>query len=227
MNLSNLRRKHVKNTNWPKEKKLQAVVNYLATGNMKLVSGLTGVEYGLLRQWKMQPWWKEFEIEIRATENLELDNKLTKLVDKSLDATLERLENGDFIYDQKTGEIRRKPVNMKDAAKVSVDLLTKRELLRGNATNRTESVQISMADQLQALANEFAKMTGKQVVDVDVIDVTVKEPNGSITDEADETASEPWSEERSGDGSGASTEAGPDEGWDADSEGSGTTGPGE
>lgn len=190
MNLSNLRRKHVKNTTWSKEKKFQAVVNYLATGNMKIVESLTGVDHGLLRQWKMQPWWKEFENEIRATDNLELDNKLTKLVDKSLEVTMDRLEGGDYIYDQKTGEIRRKPVGMKDAAKVSVDLLTKRELLRGNATSRTEGTQVSMADQLKALATEFARMTGVKVpetIDVEVTDVTPKE-------DTDDAVHDEWEE---------------------------------
>lgn len=171
LNLQQLRRRHVKNHNWPKEKKLQAVVQWLALGNMKLVEATTGVNYGLLRQWKMQPWWKEFELEVRNTDNLQLDTKLTKLVDKSLEAVADRLENGEAIWDSKTGTIQRKPVNMKDSAKVATDLLTKRELLRGNATSRTEAAQIPMQDQLKLLAAEFARMTGKVVIDVEAVEI--------------------------------------------------------
>ncbi|MBL0233195.1 MAG: hypothetical protein IPQ08_05980 [Chitinophagaceae bacterium] len=86
-----------------------------------------------------------------------MDNKLSKIVDKSLDAVLDRVENGDFVYDNKSGQIKRKPVNMRDVAKVSVDLLSKRELLRGNATERKEVTQVSVADQLKELALEFAR----------------------------------------------------------------------
>lgn len=157
LNLSKLKRKHKKYATWPIEKKIEVVSQYLILGNMSLVSAVTGVNHQLIREWKGQPWWKEVETQVRATENLQMDNKLSKIVDKSLDAVLDRVEHGDFVYDNKSGQIKRKPVNMKDVAKVSVDLLTKRELLRGNATERKEVTQVSVADQLKELALEFAR----------------------------------------------------------------------
>lgn len=177
MNLKNLAIKHKKNTTWPMEKKIAAVAQYLILGNMSLVAASTGIDVDLLRHWKMQPWWSDTEKEIRATENIEIDGKLTKIVDRSLDAVMDRLDNGDYIYNQKTGQIVRKPVNMKDAVSASKEMLTKRELLRGNATERKETTQISMQDQLKALALEFAKFnkptSGGEAEDV--IDVEAKE----------------------------------------------------
>ena len=157
LNLSKLKRKHKKYATWPIEKKIEVVSQYLILGNMSLVSAVTGVNHQLIREWKGQPWWKEVETQVRATENLQMDNKLSKIVDKSLDAVLDRVEHGDFVYDNKSGQIKRKPVNMRDVARVSVDLLTKRELLRGNATERKEVTQVSVADQLKELALEFAR----------------------------------------------------------------------
>lgn len=177
MKLGNLTRKHVPNKHWPKEKKIEAVVQWLALGNLKLVAASTGVSYGMLKQWRIQPWWKEYEAEIRNTENLKLDKDMTKIVERSLEVIADRMEHGDHVYDNKTGQIRRKPVTMKDAAKVSVDLLTKRELLRGNATSRSESTQIPVQEQLKLLAEQFAMMTKNPqlVIDADVVDVTPKE----------------------------------------------------
>jgi hypothetical protein len=184
--LTNLTKRHKKNTMWPKEKKLQVVVQYLALGSLKLVSATTGMVYALLRQWKLQPWWKEFENEIRNTENLKLDTKLTSLVEKSLEAVADRMEGGDYIMNNKTGQIIRKPVNMKDAAKVSVDLLTKRELLRGNATARTETQVVPMQDQLANLAKEFARMAAGGGKTDDVIDVEMVEVlEGDLEDALD------------------------------------------
>lgn len=174
MNLKNLAVRHKKNTNWPMEKKIAAVAQYLVLGNMSLVAASTGIDVDLLRHWKMQPWWADTEKEIRTTENIGVDSKLTKIVDKSLDAVMDRLENGDYIYNQKTGQIVRKPVNMKDAVSASKEMLTKRELLRGNATERKETTQISMQDQLKALALEFAKFN-KPTSESDIIDVEAKE----------------------------------------------------
>ena len=156
--LKNLKKTHDRNKHWPIEKKIEAVSQWLVLGNLRMVAASIGVSYELIRQWKIQPWWNELVDEIRTTEQLELDTKLSKIAHRSLDVVVDRLENGDFIYDQKTGEIKRKPVNMKDAAKVSTDVLTKRELLRGNATSRAETTQVSIQEQLALLAQEFAKM---------------------------------------------------------------------
>jgi transposase-like protein len=209
LKLSNLRRKHVKNTTWPKEKKIQAVAQYLALGNMKLVEATTGVSHTLLRQWKMQPWWKEYEIEIRATENVKLDTKLSAIVEKSLETIQDRLENGEVFYNQKTGALERKPVVMKDAAKVATDLLTKRELLRGNATQRTDQTAIPVQDQLKLLAQEFARMTGKEIIDVQAVEVVHDIRDASIVRADDE--SEGDEELRDAGGIGRDDEYGPDD----------------
>lgn len=171
--IRNMKVKHVQNKHWPIEKKIEVVSQFLVLGNMKMVAAITGVSYELVRQWKTQGWWRELEQEIRQTQNIEMDTKLSKIVDRSLDAVLDRVENGDFIYDQKSGEIRRKPAALRDLHRVSVDSISKRELLRGNATERKETSQISVAEQLQMLAAEFAKWQGKpkETIDVDMVEV--------------------------------------------------------
>jgi transposase-like protein len=182
--LRNMKVKHEKNKSWPMEKKIEVVSQWLVIGNMKQVAAITGVSYDLIRQWKTQPWWKELELEIRQTQNIEMDTKLSKIVDKSLDAVLDRVENGDFIYDQKSGEIRRKPAALRDIHRVAVDTVEKRELLRGNATERKEVTQISIEEQLKLLAAEFAKWQSKpkDVIElVEVEDVEYRE-NDNPTD---------------------------------------------
>jgi transposase-like protein len=179
ISVRNAKVKHIPNKHWPIEKKIEVVSQYLVLGNMKLVAATTGVSHDLIRQWKGQPWWKELEGEIRATQNIEMDTKLSKIVDKSLDAVLDRIENGDFIYDQKSGEIRRKPAALRDIHRVSVDMISKRELIRGNAENRNETTKISTEEQLKLLAQEFAKWVDKDkhpVIDlVEVEDAVYEE----------------------------------------------------
>jgi hypothetical protein len=157
LSLSRHKAKHRKFATWPPEKRIEVVSQYLVLGNMALVSAVTGVPHQLIRAWKALPWWKDIENQVRATENLQMDTKLSKIVERSLDAVLDRVENGEVLFDKKTGQTYRSPVSMKDAAKVSVDLITKRELLRGNATDRRETTQVSVSDQLKELALEFAR----------------------------------------------------------------------
>ena len=187
LKLANLAKKHKPNTTWPREARLQAVSQYLVLGNMALVSGLTGIPHQLLRSWKAQPWWKEMEQEVRLTENIEMDSKLTKIVDKSLEQVLDRVENGDFVYDNKTGQIKRKPANLRDIGRVSIDLLSKRELLRGNATERKETTQVSVTEQLKQLAMEFAKwnnpQTKQEAIDVEMVEVIEQDTEDALYEE--------------------------------------------
>jgi hypothetical protein len=180
--LRNMRVKHKPNTTWPIEKRIEVVSQFLVLGNLKMVSAITGVSYELVRDWKRQPWWKELETEIRQTQNIEMDTKLSKIVDRSLDAVLDRVENGEFFYDQKSGEIKRRPAALRDVARVSVDMISKRELLRGNATERKETSQVSVAEQLKMLAAEFSKWQikpPKETIDVEMVEVIENENQGN------------------------------------------------
>ena len=192
LSLKNLAKKHRANTSWSMEAKIQVVSQYLVLGNMALVSSITGVPHQLIRAWKAQPWWKDVENQVRATENLQMDNKLSKIVDKSLDAVLDRVENGEVFYDQKSGSLRRRPASLRDVSRVGVDFLSKRELLRGNATERKEVTQVSVDEQLKALALEFARWQSPPTKMVEVVDVetTVVQDNGPSDQVFDDLGSE-------------------------------------
>jgi transposase-like protein len=184
LKLKNTKIKHTRNTSWPMEKKVEVVAQYLVLGNMKLVAATTGVSHDLIRQWKTQPWWKELEAEIRATQNIELDTKLSKIVERSLEATLDRLENGEHIYNQKTGEILRKPASLRDVARVTSDFLDKKEVLRKATEEKSVVSTETIAEQLKSLALEFSKWAGKKPVNNEIVDVTAKEITKESTEDA-------------------------------------------
>jgi hypothetical protein len=151
-------RKHVHKPGYkfPVEKRIQCVTKYLALGNLKLVAELTGVSYGLVREWRTQPWWYELEAEIKASRILQVDNKLSKIVDTSLSMVQDRLEFGDFVFNQKSGEVVRKPVSLRDATRTASDLMQRQAALHKEEVEDNKATA-SVADQLAQLANEFAK----------------------------------------------------------------------
>lgn len=140
---------------WPDQKKIEAVTTYLAVGKFPLVEAVTGVPRATLKQWRLQPWWKEMEEEIRREDEYELDAKLSKIINRSLDAVVERIEGGEFKINPKTGQITRVPVTLKDVHRVAVDLVDKRNLIRGKPTSRVEKTET--VDTLQKLAAQFAE----------------------------------------------------------------------
>jgi hypothetical protein len=77
---------------------------------------------------------------------------------------MDRLENGDIIWNPKTGEIERRPAYLKDVAKVMHDAMDRQAILT-KITGQDES-KPKLDTQLKELAAEFARIVqgGKDAV---------------------------------------------------------------
>lgn len=143
------------------EMKQDVVHKMLTLGNQRLVASVTGVAYNTISGWKKTEWWKELVASLQQEHAVVLDTKISSVIDKSLDIVQDRLENGELVLNNKTGQLVRKEVSMKDAAKVSNDLLQRQHILRKQETS-TEVRQESMKEVLSSLAKEFAKWSKKE-----------------------------------------------------------------
>lgn len=167
---------------WKEAKKIEAVTTYLSTGNYTETSRLCGVPLPTIEQWKTSDWWKEMEKKIRADEDTQLDAKLTKIIDKTLEKLIDNIENGEHIYDQRTGKIKRMPAKLRDINNAFNTILDKRQLIRKQPTKIVE--QTSTATQLQNLADQFAKFVNQKVIEPEPIhyienDTVVQNDDGS------------------------------------------------
>ena len=152
---------------WKETKRIEAVTTYLSTGNLTETGRLTGVPLKTLEQWKYSDWWKEMEKKIRSDEEQHLDAKLTKIIDKTLEKLVDSIENGEHIYDQRTGQIKRMPAKMRDLNNAFNTILDKRQLIRKQPTKIVE--QTNTATQLQNLADQFAKFVNQKVIEPEPI----------------------------------------------------------
>lgn len=129
----------------------------MATGSQAHTSAITKVPEETIRVWRKQDWWIDQMREMQQDNTLELGNRLTKVMDKALDAVVDRIENGEYMYDPRTGEIRRVPAKMRDLQKVAADSIDRRLLLTKANKDKQEAKQQITADHLVMLAQEFAK----------------------------------------------------------------------
>lgn len=141
---------------WSEAKKIQVVSTWLMTGNCEMVSMVCKVPAQTIRLWRTKPWWKELEGVIKEEENLQASASLKKIIDKSLETVLDRLERGDWQYDPKTGELIRRPVLLRDAQKVAGEMIDRRELLKKVHTEKIAAP--SVEESLKLIAAEFAKL---------------------------------------------------------------------
>lgn len=150
------------NMRWSDKQKLEAVQSWLVLGNMSLVARLHGIPRITLQVWKTSVWWKELVEELKTQERIELSSKMKAIVDAAHLVVANRLENGDAVLNQKTGQIVYKPVPMKDAHRVAVDLLNQREVL--DKVNKTPEVGAEgNQDKLELLAEKFAEFATKKI----------------------------------------------------------------
>jgi hypothetical protein len=155
-------------TRWSDSQKIECVTTYIKLGNITRVAELLKIPRPTIITWRATEWWVNIEKELRAEENIVLSSSMKTLVDKSLLVVEDRLDKGDWIYDTKLAKLVRKPVSMKDALKVSTDLIDKRIEI---ATHENYTVaQENIEQKLQKLAQSFEdavkNKTPVQVTDV-------------------------------------------------------------
>lgn len=157
------------------DKRMEVVSRFLLLGNMRLVSEQTGVGYGTLMEWKKADWWPEMVEQLRRQKRTKTNDSLTKIIEQSLEVTLDRLENGDFVHDQKTGQVIRKPVNARDASAIADAMLKRQEIIEAvmdgvnNNTDTQEEILTKLALEFKRWAT---KTTTKDVVDIEAKEVS-------------------------------------------------------
>jgi hypothetical protein len=134
------------------ETKIKFVGVFFETGSVNAASDSCGVPRDLGHHWKKDsPWFDETLAALRREKQKELDAVLTQAIQKSLASVIDRIEDGDFFHDVKTGEIKRIPMKGKELAVTLAVLYDKRALLRGDATQIKQESKAT----LQSLEDKF------------------------------------------------------------------------
>ena len=178
-------------TTWSWSDKTEAAKKYMLLGNMRIVSELTGISYNTLCDWRKQDWWSTLIDEIKAAQKAKRNTKMNEVIDESMEIIHDRIVNGDFILNNKTGEIQRKPVTLRDIGNLTNQLLTRQAQLE-EITNRMENNKETVQETLKTLAKEFAKWqrisNKNQATDVEIVDA-VKQEMVEQSGESGETSS--------------------------------------
>jgi hypothetical protein len=87
---------------------------------------------------------------------------MSKIIDKALDMLMDRVNDGDYIYDGQRGKLVKIPMKAADVSKVTATLFDKRQLIRNKPTTIKSSAEDTEA-RLLKLAQEFTKFVGKRV----------------------------------------------------------------
>jgi hypothetical protein len=155
---------------WSESKKLELIQAFVAMGNLRLAASTCNIPEVTARRWKAQAWWKEAEAELRKGGKLTLSGKLSDLVTKVFTALEDRIENGDWVHNPKTGKLERKPLSGAVINNIMKDTINQSVSLEKAGVEETVS-QEGIESRLDKLREEILQAAGR-----------LKKPQGEIID---------------------------------------------
>ena len=149
---------------WSEEKRIEAATVYLNCGNLSMTSRLTGIPRYTIKEWLDKDWWNQLLLDINKAKETDKKNKFSKLIDKSIELLENRLEEGDFQYDPKTGKMIRVPLKARDANRILNDaqqavLNIDKESRKVEQQKKVEDI----ADRLTKIAQAFSNVRPKEI----------------------------------------------------------------
>jgi len=153
-----LKKEYHKSTWHPEEKRLEVATLWAATKDITQVSNLTGITPHTIRKWQKEPWFQNIVQRVIEEKNDLLDKELSNIIHKAVDLLRDRLENGDVRVNYNTQKSFRVEVDARTISLLLSNVFEKRQLLRGEATSRSETVQqVSYDKRLKELQDAFTK----------------------------------------------------------------------
>lgn len=139
------------------EQKIKVIIEYVITGDLKQAAELANVNYSSVRMWRERSlWWPEIAEKIRKEHNDELDGQITKVISKGVKEALDRMENGDEVFDSE-GNKRTKKVSLRDLTTSLAILFDKRQKIRESINGVANSAtKDEMLEVLKKKMEDFA-----------------------------------------------------------------------
>ena len=162
------KRKPGNNGWWSDKEKHQAVSAYLVIGNWRLTAAAINIPEETLRRWGNQDWWKEACDEIRKSNKIELSGKIQDVITKTILQLDDRVSNGDFFYNPKTGKFDRKPINASVASKITNDLIARTSILEKEVDRESVSNE-GLDDRLKKLRDEMIRFAKAKTIQGELV----------------------------------------------------------
>ena len=153
--------------------KTYTAMKYAVWGDVDEVSRQTNIPAEYIRQWKEEPWWIEIQKKVYVEQNEKLSSTISSVLDTAMAELVDRLENGDEVYDQKRGQFVKQKINAKTLTGLFTTLSQQRRLTRGEPTSISATTSVS--DRLKGLEAAFIKFTNAKELPASYAEVEDKE----------------------------------------------------
>ncbi len=160
------------------EEKIRACIIHTCTGSVRRTSILTGISQQAIMTWRTQGrWWPVIRMEVEKIRNDLLVAKLDEVIEEATDAMLDRIRNGDEVYNHVTGDKVRVKVKMTDLATGALKVAQeKRNELRGmESMAHTKKDVLEHLSKLASAFEDIAKGLNKKPTEETPIEAEFRE----------------------------------------------------
>jgi transposase-like protein len=138
---------------YSEEFRRQFITDYLNNPNLSATCRHHNVPYATAMSWQKKVWWQTIADEILGNFQEDLLAKQRKIIEKSYNEQMDRLENGDEFYYPESGHVRIK-VKANHLAAIADSTLKANQLLQGRATSINHVTMDSLADKLRGITHQ-------------------------------------------------------------------------
>lgn len=157
------------------EDRIYAAIVFTLTGSGSKTHHITNIPIASITNWRKKDWFHKIADQVRKIRNDFMEAQLTQIAEEATKQMLDRLENGDEIYDARTSEKVRIKVKASDATTALKTALERREELRGRDVGGKE--RSSIVDHLKRLADAFEGISmghNQKVIEAEVIEANAQ-----------------------------------------------------
>lgn len=151
------------------DQKISACKEWIKTGSVEEAAAKIGATAAQVHDWKKRDWWLAVADQILEDQKAKLDSQLTRLLEKAVEEIADRLEHGDEKVTAKGEKVRHKVSTRDLATAVFQTIFDKRQLIRGEATSRSETT--SSSDRLKELAKQFETISKGRLIEGEAVSV--------------------------------------------------------
>jgi hypothetical protein len=148
---------------YTREDRYKAAALFIGTGNSMAVSRETGIPASTIRHWLQHDG--DFQMicqEYQAECGEKWRYKYAQIIDEATDQVLDRIRNGDFVRDTKTGELNRVPVKAKELTIIEAIHFDKLRLLESQPTKITRHESDANLERLVAQFSAIGEADGDE-----------------------------------------------------------------
>lgn len=167
---------------WSQAIKLEFAAKYAVTGNWRQAAKDLGVPFETAKSWRYNaPWFqaavKDYKQNMSEVEEAETD----ELIRQAKREMADRLKEGNYVYDRKTGKMVRQPVSLRELGQAHKDLSKLRMETedRNKGRHKTETMEEKLAAIMNALMAGQAGNAKSAQKEIDALNPPLVIENGN------------------------------------------------